>query len=144
VGSNLRQLQSYADELFALLDAYEDIERSAASDAATARLQGVKAHVDIAYLRDDTPNLLAESLSGISRVEKIVKDLREFAHPGEPKWQKVDVQKSLESTLNVAAPQIRAKAEIVTDYADLPLIDGVPSQLNQVFLNLLINAAQAI
>src|SRR5262249_12580055 len=81
---------------------------------------------------------------GIDRVEKIVKDLREFAHPGEPEWQAVDVQRGIDSTLNVAEHQIRPKADIVKHYGQLPTIEGVPSQLNQVFLNILINAAQAI
>ena len=143
VASNLRQLQAYAADLFRLLTAYEDVERSCSESIGT-RLHALKLSIDIEHLREDTPALVAESLSGIDRVEKIVNDLREFAHPGEPEWQSVDVRQGIDSTLNVAAHQIRAKADIVKHYGTMPAIEGVPSQLNQVFLNLLINAAQAI
>ena len=144
VSTNLRHLKRYSDNAFALLDAYEQLPRSTCSDAEFARLETLKAKIDLSFLREDTANLLIESLSGIDRVEKIVKDLREFAHPGEPEWQQVDVVQGIESTLNVAAHHIRQKADVVTQYCELPHIEGVPSQLNQVFLNLLINAAQAI
>ena len=144
VGSNLRHLERYADSTFALLNAYEELQRSACSEAEVARVEALRAKIDLDFLREDTPNLIAESQSGIDRIAKIVSDLREFAHPGEPEWQRMDVIQGLESTLNVAAYQIRPKADVIKHFCELPLIEGVPSQLNQVFLNLLINAAQAI
>lgn len=144
VSSNLRQLERYCDDTFALLDAYEQLRRSACSEVELARVEALKAKIDIEYLREDTPNLLVESLCGIDRVEKIVRDLREFAHPGEPERQQVDIVRGIESTLNVAEHHIRQKADVITQFCELPQIEGVPSQLNQVFLNLLINAAQAI
>ena len=144
VSSNLRQLKRYCDDTFALLDAYEQLQRSACSEIELTRVDELKAKIDLKYLREDTPNLLVESLCGIDRVEKIVRDLREFAHPGEPEWQQVDIVRGIESTLNVAEHHIRQKADVVTQFCELPQIEGVPSQLNQVFLNLLINAVQAI
>ena len=143
VASNLRQLKAYAADLFRLLTAYEDIEREC-REPSVARVRALKRSVGLDLLREDTPQLVDESLSGIDRIEKIVKDLREFAHPGEPEWQSVDIEQGIDSTLNVAAHQIRTKADVVKRYGTIPTIEGVPSQLNQVFLNLLVNAAQAI
>ena len=88
--------------------------------------------------------LIAESLDGASRVRRIVQDLRDFSRPGETEWQFADLQACLESTLNVVWNEIKYKADVVRDYAELPPVECLPGQLNQVFLNLLVNAAQAI
>jgi light-regulated signal transduction histidine kinase (bacteriophytochrome) len=88
--------------------------------------------------------LIAESLDGAARVRRIVQDLRDFSRPGETEWQFADLQASLESTLNVVWNEIKYKADVVRDYAELPPVECLPGQLNQVFLNLLVNAAQAI
>ena len=145
IGSNLRNLGKYTHNLFELLKEYEHLENSLpVDDANLRRVRTLKSAVDVQFLREDIPNLIAETLCGTNRVEKIVKDLREFAHPGEPERQQLDVLHGLESTLNVASHQLRSKAEVITEFAPLPPIEGVPTQLNQVFLNVLINAAQAI
>jgi signal transduction histidine kinase len=70
--------------------------------------------------------------------------LRDFSRPGDSEWQAVDLHAGLESTLNVVWNEIKFKADVVREYAELPPVECLPSQLNQVFLNLLVNAAQAI
>lgn len=99
----------------------------------------------LAYLRNDLNDLLRETNEGIERVRKIVQDLREFSHAGRSgEWQRVDLHQCLETTLTIAHNLIKHKAEVRREYGELPEVQALPSQLNQVFMNLLVNAAQAI
>jgi signal transduction histidine kinase len=88
--------------------------------------------------------LIAESMDGAARVRRIVQDLRDFSRPGDSEWTSVDLHTCIDSTLNVVWNEIKYKAEVVREYGELPLVECLPFQLNQVFLNLLVNAAQAI
>jgi two-component system, NtrC family, sensor kinase len=101
--------------------------------------------VDFEFLRDDIVALLSESRDGLLRVKRIVQDLRDFSRGGaEEVWQTIDLHASLDSTLNIVHNELRYKAGIVRSYGDLPEIECLPSRLNQVFLNLLVNAGHAI
>lgn len=71
-------------------------------------------------------------------------NLKDFAHPGEQKLKYADINKNMESTLNVVWNELKYKARVVKEYGDLPEMRCYPQQLNQVFVNLLVNAAQAI
>lgn len=77
-------------------------------------------------------------------MRRIVQDLRDFSRVDSPDWQWADLHAGLESTLNVVWNEIKFKADVVRDYGDLPEVECLPSQLNQVFMNILVNAAQAI
>ncbi len=143
VHSNLGSLKQYAADLFGLLDEYAALEPEL-SPAARARIDAARRRIDLDFLRPDMLELIAESLDGASRVRRIVQDLRDFSRPGETEWQFADLQACLESTLNVVWNEIKYKADVVRDYAELPPVECLPGQLNQVFLNLLVNAAQAI
>ncbi len=143
VNSNLGTLKDYTADLLNLLQLYEALEPEL-SPASRERLAAAKAQADLAFVRDDMVTLIAESIEGTGRVRRIVQDLRDFSRPGDAQWQMVDVHQGLESTLNVVANEIKYKADVVRDYGTLPAIECLPQQLNQVFLNLLVNAAQAI
>jgi signal transduction histidine kinase len=144
VHSNFNSLGTYVKDIVSLLDAYQEVERAPDNQGAAHRqLEQLKRTINVSFLREDIPMLLNESAEGLSRVQRIVKDLKEFSHPDETEWQCVDIHQGLESTLNVAAHQIRSKANVEREYAKLPSIQCLPAQINQVFLNLLINAAQA-
>jgi signal transduction histidine kinase len=145
VNSNLGTLRQYAEDLLALVAAYEQVEPLlAAYPEQLAGVAAAKRHADLAYLREDLPSLLKETQDGVVRVKKIVQDLKGFSHVNETEWQQVDLHAGLESTLNVVWNEIKYKAEVVRQYGDLPPVDCVASQINQVFMNLLVNAAQAI
>jgi signal transduction histidine kinase len=149
VHSNLGTLQGYVRGLLTLLNAYADAVRglTPGCEAAFAAIEGLKDQIDFDFLRQDLPQLLAESREGIERVKKIVLDLRDFSHAGQSdveEWVRADVHRGLESTLNIVWNEIKYKAEVRRDFGELPPIDCIPSQLNQVFLNLLVNAGQAI
>lgn len=145
IASNLNTLNGYIDGLLQLLDLYEAGEASMASNPeALQRIQHGKARTDIGFVRDDIRNLLKESQEGLGRVKKIVQDLKEFSHVDRAEWQEADLHRGLDSTLNIVHNELKYKAEVIREYGRLPPVTCIPSQLNQVFMNLLVNAAQAI
>jgi len=88
---------------------------------------------------------MSESREGISRVKKIVQNLKDFSHAGSDEvWEWVDLHHGLDSTLNIVWNEIKYKAEVNKEYGEIPEIECLSSQLNQVFMNLMINAAHAI
>jgi signal transduction histidine kinase len=99
---------------------------------------------DVDYLKEDMLTLIRESAEGVTRVRQIVLDLKVFSHVDSAEWQTTNLHQCLDSTLNLAAHEIKYKAEVVKDYGEIPDVECLPAQLNQVLLNLLVNAAQAI
>ena len=143
--SNLGCLESYLAQLFELLAAYTDVDASPGDDGAALRARGPRAQIDVAFLRRDTAELVAESRDGLLRVKRIVQDLRDFSRGGgEEVLQAVDLHAALDRTLNIVRNQLKHKANIVRDYGPLPDVQCMPSRLDQVFLNLLVNAGQSI
>jgi two-component system NtrC family sensor kinase len=144
VHSNLGTLDNYIADLFKLIAGYE-ASMAAGIAAESDELASLKRKLDLDYLREDIPQLLSESKDGISRVRKIVQDLKDFSRlDSSPDWQYANLHQGLDSTLNIVQNEIKYRADVVKDYALLPQIECIPSQLNQVFINLLVNAAQAI
>ena len=143
VNSNLGTLQGYVEDLFKTLAAYEQGEKEM-SPATQQAMRELKQQIDIVYLREDVSSLLAESMSGLQRVKRIVQDLRDFSHVDETDKQWANLESGLDSTLNVVGSALKDKAEVVKEYGNIPEIECIPSQINQVFMNLLINAGQAI
>ena len=146
VYSNLHTLRDYVTGLLRVVGAYEEVERRLPTEgAAWDSLHVVKSGIDIDHVRSDVIDLLSESQEGIQRVKKIVQDLKEFSHAdSDDKWVFVDLHKGLDSTLNIAKNEFKYKATIEKDYGCLPPVECVMSQINRVFMNILINAGQAI
>ncbi len=146
VNSNLGTLKGYIKDMLRIIRAYEATSRASPfSPDVQAKLQRLKDELELDFLCQDAPQSITESLEGISRVCKIVQDLKNFAHVDvNPEWIPADLHECLDSTLNIANNEIKYKARVVKEYGNIPEIECLPSQLNQVFLNLLVNAAQAI
>jgi two-component system NtrC family sensor kinase len=147
VSSNLGALKRYVDDLLALISAYESAELYDVAEwpAAFAAVGRVKAEIGLAFLKTDVILLLAESHDGLGRVKKIVKSLKDFSRiDSSETWLQADIRQGIESTLHVVSNELRYRCEVVSEYGELPLVECVPSQLNQVFMNLLVNAAQSI
>jgi signal transduction histidine kinase len=102
------------------------------------------AYAELDYLREDVPELLKECKDGLGRVTRIVNNLREFTHVDDASWAPADINAALESALNVAGNALKYKAEVIKELAPLPPVTCIVAQLGQVFVNLLVNAAQAI
>jgi len=136
--SNFGSLERYLEQLFRMLAAYEQAGTSPALTALHEELQ-------IAYLKEDLPSLMGDSKEGLMRVRKIVQDLRDFSHvDSATDWQLAQLNKGIDSTLNIVASEVKFKADIVKEYGELPEVECLPSQINQVVMNLVVNAAHAM
>lgn len=145
VYSNLATLQNYTNDLCQMLENYETLESLIPDEnEQIKKIHELKHRLDIDYLKDDMRSLVMESREGIARVKGIVQDLKDFSHVDEAEWQWVDIHAGLNSTLNIVNNEIKYKAEVIKEYGELPDIECLASQLNQVFMNLLVNAAHAI
>jgi signal transduction histidine kinase len=145
VNSNLGSLKGQVNDLLQLLAAYRQAEPALAGhDDLLKAIAQAKADADIEFLQEDIVNLINESLDGVGRVKLIVDNLKDFSRVDSAEWQLANLENGLESTLGIAWNEIKYKAEVKKDYAGLPEIECIVSQVNQVFLNLLVNAAQAI
>lgn len=144
VYSNLGTLKTYLDDIFQIAAVCESAAAAAGRPEDFARIQQIKKEKDFDYLRTDIFQLLTESVDGLQRVKKIVKDLKDFSRPGETDWQWADLNQGLESTLNIVWNELKYKCTVTKDYGELPQVHCLAAQLNQVFMNLLVNAAQAI
>ncbi|MFI3155621.1 MAG: bacteriohemerythrin [Methylococcaceae bacterium] len=145
INSNLSSLKNYIDNFLALVAIYEQAETTNANAEQLAQIQSFKQKIDLEFMKTDVLDLLAESHEGAIRVKQIVQDLKDFSHLGsDDDWQWTDLHLGLETTLNIVNNEIKYKAKVVKEFGDLPKIRCLPHQLNQVFMNLLINAAHAI
>jgi signal transduction histidine kinase len=143
VNSNLGTLKLYVENLLMALSAYEKNEGEMTVETR-AVLTALKQQIDLVYLREDVANLLSESMDGLQRVKRIVQDLKDFSHVDEAEKQSANLERGLDSTLNVVWNELKYKTEVIKEYAGIPSIMCMPAQLNQVFMNLLMNAGQAI
>jgi two-component system NtrC family sensor kinase len=148
--SNLGTLSEYIGDITTLLHAYARLEsalENGDTESALAHLKQISAEkerIDLSYLMDDIGDLISESLDGADRVRKIVLNLKEFSHVGREEKMPADINAGVESTLNIVHNELKYKATIEKEYADLPPVSCFMQELNQVFMNLLVNAGQAI
>ncbi|MDX9994437.1 MAG: response regulator [Rhodocyclaceae bacterium] len=144
VGANLSTLDSYVQDIFSLIDAYEQAAAAPEGPQRFAEVRRLRESIDLDFLRDDIRALLAESQEGIGRVRRIVQDMKDFSRVDNRDWQWHDLHQGIESTLNIARNEWKYHCTIERQFAAIPRIRCLASQLNQVFMNLVVNAAQAI
>ncbi len=143
--SNFGTLESYLERLFEMLGAYESAEPSVNAPEVAARLRALREQIELGFLKEDIPVLMRESKQGIVRVRQIVQDLKDFARADSTQeFQWANLHQGIDSTLNVVASEIKYKADVVKDYGTIPDIECLPSQINQVVMNLVVNAAHAM
>ncbi|HEX8596125.1 MAG TPA: ATP-binding protein [Pseudomonas sp.] len=142
ISSNLGTLEGYFTKVKQMLDAYREAEQGMQAEHA---LTVLRERVELDYLMEDIPVLIKESKEGIGRAAKIVKDLKAFSREdSSQQWQWANLHEGIDSTLNIAANELKYKADVTKEYGDLPEIECLPSQINQVIMNLVVNAAQAM
>jgi two-component system NtrC family sensor kinase len=143
--SNFGTLERYLAQLFEMLAAYESAEPGVGPPALAARLRALREQIELEYLKEDIPTLMRESKQGIERVRQIVQDLKDFSRvDSNQEWQWANLHQGIDSTLNVVASELKYRADVVKEYGDLPDIECLPSQINQVVMNLVVNAAHAM
>ena len=144
ISSNISTLKTYLSDIFSVLDAYKNLEEQSPAGKELDDLQQLKSKIDLDFLKEDIENLVLESQDGLVRVKQIVQDLKDFSHVDEAEWQWADIHHGIDSTLNIVNSEIKYKAEVTKEYGSLPQVECLASQLNQVFMNLMVNAAHAI
>lgn len=143
--SNFGTLENYLGSLFEMLTAYERTESAHSAPEVVKELKSKREGLDLGFLKEDIPVLMRESKEGIVRVRKIVQDLKDFSHvDNNQQWQHANLNSGIESTLNVINNELKYKADVVKEYGDIPDIECLPSQVNQVVMNLVVNAAHAM
>jgi len=145
VSSNLNSLQRYVATLLNAIQQLAATGRRSGDPDVMAEVEDLRSRLDLDFLATDIPQLLAESCDGIDRVRKIVRDLKDFSRRERSEdWVETDIHRGIEATLNIIWNELKYKAEIIKSFGELPLVECLPSELNQVFMNILMNAGQAI
>jgi PAS domain S-box-containing protein len=148
VGDNVSFLSGAFEQLLALCATYQSVCRRSADGRVSAediaQIKRDEEQADLDYLRGNIPTSIASTLDGVGRVAKIVQSMKAFAHPDREEKDFADLNLALGNTLIVATNELKYVATVETEFGDLPLVSCFLSDLNQVFLNLLVNAAHAI
>lgn len=133
--SNMTHLREYSDTLLKLVDmAEKDVSQMAS----------MKEEVDLEYIRKDLPKLITSCEDGARRTKEIVIGLRNFSRLEEKAYKPIDIHQSLDTTLSLLNSEFKNRIEVKKEYGELPLVTCNQTQINQVFMNILSNAAQAI
>jgi signal transduction histidine kinase len=151
--------QFAGDNLCFLKDAFDDLDdvfacmdagRSMPAELVPSRelwqsLASAGDSADLAYLRVEIPKAIAQSLDGVQRIAAITRAMKEFSHPGTVAMASIDLHRAIENTVIVCTNEWKYVAEVVTEFDPaITTVDCLPGELNQVILNLIVNAAQAI
>jgi signal transduction histidine kinase len=145
-GDSIQFLRDALQEVEMLIARYREALASDPSALAQQREQLLllEQDLDLEYLQEQMPKAIERSLEGLNRVSAIVRAMKTFAHPDDGRKGHVDLNQALLNTLTIARNEYKYVADVVTDLGDLPLVLCNLSELNHVFLNLLVNAAHAI
>jgi two-component system, NtrC family, sensor kinase len=149
VGDNTRFLQeswpSFEKLLALVREMRQEASRGPISSQTLERFDALAQAADFEYLQTEIPRAIEQSLEGTQRVGRIVRAMKEFSHPGAEEKRSIDINKAIETTITVARNEWKYVADVETHFdLDLPLVLCHAGEFNQVILNLLINAAQAI
>lgn len=146
ISSNLGILRTYAEGLLEIISAYENAtgQLLELQPEARAGIAALTEKLDLEFIRSELPELLSDTQVGVGRVKRIVQDLKDFSSVDREEWQLADLEQGIEATLHVVAHEIKPGIRLIKEFAELPRVECVPLQINQVFLNLLLNAVQAI
>ncbi len=144
VSSNVQPLKQDLDDVFEILDTYDTTVAQHALGETFNDVDALKEDVDYDFVRDEINDLLNGIEEGAKRTAEIVKGLRNFSRLDEAEQKMANVNQGLESTLMLLRNTLKHRIEVVKDFGDVPDIRCYPGKLNQVFMNLLVNAEQAI
>lgn len=144
IHGNLIHVQYYADSLLNLVDLYQKYYPNPIAEIETEAEK-----IDLDFLQDDLPKILSSMRIGTDRIRQIVLSLRNFSRMDESEFKEVNIHEGIDSTLLILQHRLKAgpehpEIEVIRDYGDLPLVECYPGQLNQVFMNILANAIDAL
>ena len=144
VAGNLEVLRSYGSKILKFVKIQADALRAGATAEHLARAEESRRTLKVDHISDDFEAVIAEALEGADRVKRIVLNLNGFSRINETEARLADIHECLESTIAIVGNELRHKVVLKKDYGEIPALYCYPQQLNQVFMNLLINASHAI
>ncbi len=149
VGDNTRFIKGAFEDLLGLHANYVKLLEAARKGSVTAELikevDASAESADVEYLAEEIPSAIDQSLEGITRISNIVRAMKEFSHPGSKERESADLNQAINNTIMVASNEWKYFANVETVLADrLPAVFCFVQEINQVVLNLIVNAAHAI
>ena len=144
IGDNAQFLAQGITDVLAYLALCEELLQAPAFDAQRASLEERKEQMDVSFVATEAPNATRNIVEGVARVARIVSAMKGFAHPDGVEKSQADLNRALETTIVVATNEWKNVAQVVTDFGEIPLVPCRLGEINQVFLNLLVNAAHAV
>jgi two-component system NtrC family sensor kinase len=145
VNDSIHFVRDAFHDVAALVEKYRRLRACAQADPAMlADLDQTEQSAEIDYLMENIPKALDRSVEGLGRVATLVRSMKEFAHPDQRQKAPADLNRALATTLTIARNEYKYVAEVESDYGELPLVPCHVGELNQVFLNIIVNAAHAI
>ena len=148
VSASVHFLQGAMNDLGTLIGEYRKLHASVLGGAldqeAAAQASRIVDEIDLDYLLENMPNAFDRSLEGLKRVAVIVRSMKEFAHPDQKEMSAANINQAIQSTLTIARNEYKYVADVATEFADLPPVRCLLGDINQVILNLIVNAAHAI
>ncbi len=144
ISSNLTTLTKYVDRLAEYIGAGDQALADFSESSTAKALKETRKRLKIDHIMEDSRQLIMESQDGAGRVRRIVQDLKSFSRVDQSEKALIDLNEALETTINIAWNEIKYVAELNKDFGNIPQIICFPQQLNQVFLNLLVNASHAM
>ncbi|QFS43365.1 ATP-binding protein [Nostoc sphaeroides] len=144
IHGNLTHVQEYSQDLLTLVQLYQQYNPNPAPEIKIATED-----MDLEFLQGDLPKMLSSMKVGTDRIRQIVLSLRNFSRMDEAEFKRVDIHEGIDSTLMILQHRLKAKPEqpeieVIKDYGNVPLIECYAGQLNQVFMNILVNAIDAL
>ncbi len=141
---NLIYLEDYVKQLFQLIDKYKEFKTDLTQEHSEA-IDTIANEIDVDFIKSDLPDLLKSCKEGVNRTKNIIADLKNFSRLEEVVLSSIDLKKEMDTTLNILHHKFKNRIEVHKDYDEkLPQIEAYGGQLNQVFMNILDNAAGAI
>ncbi len=148
VSDSVHFVREAMDDLAGIVDKYRDLRNATQNgtgvEAAAKAAEDAEDEADLDYILENAPVALDRARDGLGRVAAIVRSMKEFAHPDRKEMAQADINQAISSTLIIAANEYKYVAEVETQFAELPLVNCYAGEINQVVLNLIVNAAHAI
>lgn len=142
--SNLSSLKRYIENLVEYIEGIEELMQSTGDSKVIEKCAAKHKQLKLDIIRQDIGDLILESLDGAERVKKIVQNLKSFSRVNKSEMQLANINECLDTTFEIIWNELKYKAKINKNYGEIPLTKCYPQELNQVFMNLLINAVHAI
>jgi len=140
---NMTHLKEYSNNLIKIVSQYESLQQESEGDKYK-EVEDYKEEIDYKFLKDDILKLIQSCAGGAERSKQIILELKDFSRLDQSVIKEIDINESIDSTLNILKSKYKDKVNIIKEYGDIPMFDCYAGQMNQVFMNILDNATQSV